>query len=106
MRARQHTLGTWQEDAELAEIVGIAASQISGYKSREEAPNARRTLALAQACGVDPGWLGFGEASEAPAPEGFAAWLARRYPPNRAAQSAEPHVKLVRRSAGKKRRAR
>ena len=103
MRARQHVLGTWQEDAELAKSVGIAASQISGYKSRDEAPNAKRTLALAQACGADPGWLAFGEDTAAPAPEGFSDWLAKRYP-RISVQSAEAHMQPVRRSSAKKRR--
>lgn len=97
-RARQHGLGTWQEDAVLAEAMGVAASQISGYKGRDEAPPAKRTLALAKACGVDPGWLAFGAESQAPAPEGFAEWLDRRYPPKPQASSGgklahDPHLR-------------
>jgi hypothetical protein len=75
-RARQHVLGTWREDSVLAAHLGIAASQITDYKARDEAPPAKRTLAIAQWCGVDPGWLAFGADSAAPAPEGFEAWLA------------------------------
>lgn len=105
MRARQHVLGTWQEDAELAKIVGIAASQISGYKVRDDAPNAGRTLALARAGGVDPGWLGFGSDSAAPSPEGFEAWLAKRYPTSeRSVRSAEPYVIAVPRPSKKGKR--
>lgn len=98
-RAAQHLLGTWQEDSELAAEAGVASSRISEYKERDEAPPARRTLALAEAIGVDPGWLAFGEASAAPAPNGFTEWLARRYPPKaadpapkRTATLAEPGI--------------
>lgn len=77
-RIRQRMLGTWQEDQALAEQVGVAPSRIAEYKARTEAPSAARTLALAQACGVDPGWLAFGEDSQAPAPEGFASYFESR----------------------------
>jgi transcriptional regulator with XRE-family HTH domain len=80
-RDRQRILGTWQKDEALAEAVGLSAQQISDYKKREAAPPADRTLAIAKWCGVDPGWLGFGEFTKAPAPEGFEQWLAARRAP-------------------------
>jgi transcriptional regulator with XRE-family HTH domain len=80
-------LGTWQDDVALAEAVGIASSGITDYKARDEAPPAKRTLALAKAIGVDPGWLAFGDESAAPVPQGFTEWLARRYPGGKVAPS-------------------
>jgi transcriptional regulator with XRE-family HTH domain len=80
-RDRQRGLGTWQEDQIFARRVGVEPGSISGYKSRDEAPPAKRTLAIAQECEVDPGWLAFGEDSAAPAPVGFSDWLARKRTP-------------------------
>lgn len=80
-RDRQRVLGTWSKDEALAEAVGLSKQQISDYKGRDVAPPAERTLAIAKQIGVDPGWLGFGEDSKAPAPEGFEAWLATRRAP-------------------------
>jgi hypothetical protein len=77
-RDRQRALGTWREDQELARQVGVAASRIVEYKARSEAPGASRTLALARVMAVDPGWLAFGEASQAPAPGGFDTWIRNR----------------------------
>ena len=80
----------------LADAIGVSAASISDYKSRELAPPADRTLAIARWCGVDPGWLAFGEDTEAPAPEGFSAWLenqrARR--PQRVAEPS-PRVRDI-----------
>lgn len=105
-RDRQRVLGTWQEDAELATRIGVNASQISEYKGREESPPAKRTLAIAQICGVDPGWLAFGADSAAPAPERFDEWLAKRYPTThlKGIQSAEPHFKRVPDQRGRKKK--
>jgi transcriptional regulator with XRE-family HTH domain len=80
-RDRQRVLGTWAKDEVLGEAVGLSAQQISDYKKRDLAPPAERTLAIAKWCGVDPGWLGFGEDTKAPAPEGFAQWLETRRAP-------------------------
>jgi transcriptional regulator with XRE-family HTH domain len=88
-RDRQRFLGTWAKDEVLAEHVGVSTTQISDYKRREIAPAADRTLAIAKWVGVDPGWLGFGEDTAAPAPEGFAAWLANRRSPRLAMKPAK-----------------
>jgi transcriptional regulator with XRE-family HTH domain len=101
-RDRQRQLGTWQEDVALADRIGVAASQISGYKARDDAPPAKRTLALAQICEVDPGWLAFGDLSLAPSPEGWSAWLAKRYPPRKQPEESDGHFKAVRRPRAKK----
>jgi hypothetical protein len=77
-RDRQRGLGTWQDDSALAIHLGVASSSITEYKTRDEAPPAKRTLAIARICGVDPGWLAFGEDSGAPRPDGFAFWLENR----------------------------
>lgn len=77
-RDRQRALGTWQEDEKLAKGVGVKPSGITAYKARHLAPPANRTLRLAKLCGVDPGWLAFGEDSAAPAPEGFDDWMDRK----------------------------
>ncbi len=75
-RARQHGLGTWQEDQALADALGVVKSQVTAYKKRRVAPPTERTLVIAGWCGVDPGWLAFGADTAAPAPVGFVEWLA------------------------------
>lgn len=100
-RARQHALGTWREDQVLAEHIGVAPSRIAEYKTRDEAPAAGRTLMIAEWCGVDPGWLAFGEASGAPRPDGFALWLENRrktVPQLVVAESAAPPKSGLQRS--------
>ena len=76
-RDRQRVLGTYQSDKELAEVLGLrSSSQITEYKTRSEAPEGERTVALARVLGVDPGWLAFGSESKAPPPDnGFPVWL-------------------------------
>lgn len=98
-RDRQRVLGTWQEDQELAGDIGVARSQISEYKAREIAPPVERTLALARRIGVDPGWLAFGEDTVAPAPEGFAAWLANRRAPRHGMKPARDQAAAKKRPA-------
>lgn len=80
-RDRQRVLGTWEKDEVLATAIGVSAASITDYKSRDVAPPADRTLAIAKWVGVDPGWLAFGEETGAPAPEGFATWLEKRRAP-------------------------
>lgn len=70
--------GISETDSEFAEAVGVGSSSVTAYKSADEAPPASRVLVMAQRTGVDPGWLSFGEATAAPAPAGFDAWLERR----------------------------
>ena len=77
-RDRQRVLGTWAKDEVMAGAIGVSPASISDYKSREIAPPADRTLAIAKWVDVDPGWLAFGEDTAAPAPDGFIDWLARR----------------------------
>lgn len=80
-RDRQRILGHWEPDQVLAEQIGVSKASISDYKKSEVAPATERTLAIAAWVGVDPGWLAFGEDTAAPAPDGFAAWLANRRAP-------------------------
>jgi transcriptional regulator with XRE-family HTH domain len=80
-RDRQRVLGTWDEDQAVAAHIGVSKSQYSAYTRSDTAPASERTLLLAQWLGVDPGWLMFGEESQAPAPDGFAAWLEKRRAP-------------------------
>jgi hypothetical protein len=105
-RDRQRVLGTWQDDQTFADKLEMAKSQISEYKSRVEAPPVHRTLAVAKACGVDPGWLAFGEDTHAPSPAGFMTWLQNKYAPltqaNRAVRVEQPDVPAPRPSAHKK----
>jgi transcriptional regulator with XRE-family HTH domain len=64
------------KDSELASILGMRSqSEITAYKSRAIPPHATHVLLIAQQCGVDPGWLAFGQDSKAPAPDGFEKWL-------------------------------
>lgn len=73
--------GTTETDGDFAEAVGVGSSTITGYKSADEAPPAGRALAIAKRCGVDPGWLSFGDDSAAPAPSGWERWFATRREP-------------------------
>src|SRR4051812_8952382 len=78
------------DDGELAERLGFKSqSEISTYKKRETPPHAERVLIVAKACGVDPGWLAFGEETAAPAPEGFATWIENRRARTRASAPLE-----------------
>lgn len=77
-RDRQRIVGAWEADGVMAQRLGISKSQFSEDKNRDTAPSSERTLAVAGIVGVDPGWLGFGAASAAPAPEGFELWLVGR----------------------------
>lgn len=45
--------------------------QMSEYQKGTTAPSLEVVWAYAKATGVDPGWLGFGTGSGAPAPPGF-----------------------------------
>ena len=47
----------------------FSAATVSQWLSGKQALSLQVTLALAKLCGVDPGWLAFGEESRAPAPE-------------------------------------
>lgn len=88
-RDRQRLLGTWVADQALAAEIGVSRSQFSDDKNREVAPSAERTLALARICGVDPGWLSFGEDTAAPAPDGFSTWFENRRAPRLAMKQAK-----------------
>ena len=55
----------------VGEILGegpINQSKLTRWFNGETEPDLREVRAIAKACGVDPGWLAFGEASQAPAP--------------------------------------
>lgn len=74
-RAQQAVNGRKETDTDFAEAVGVGSSAVTGYKSAINAPPAERVLVIAKRCGVDPGWLAFGEDTNATAPVGFAGWL-------------------------------
>lgn len=46
-------------------------SSVSQWGSAEQAPPVDVRRAIAKVCGVDPGWLDHGPASQAPAPAGW-----------------------------------
>jgi transcriptional regulator with XRE-family HTH domain len=98
-RDRQRVLGTWAKDEVLAEAIGVSQASVSDYKAREIAPPVDRTLAIARWCGVDPGWLGFGEDTKAPAPDGFAQWLESRRAPRLAMKPAKSAAPAARKRA-------
>ena len=56
----------------VAKLLGKKAPYSSGsvsqWRSEEQIPPARVQLAIAEACGVDPGWLTYGAKSAAPTP--------------------------------------
>ncbi len=66
----------------MAERLGrqpFSASSVSQWMSGKQGMSLEAVRALAELCGLDPGWLAFGEASAAPEPEratGTAALLA------------------------------
>jgi transcriptional regulator with XRE-family HTH domain len=56
----------------------FSQSKLSGYRTGAVNPSVDVLAAYAKATGVDPGWLAFGVASGAPAPEGITAEPVRR----------------------------
>lgn len=76
--ARHHVERAIREDLtweQLAERISAAhggrtftGRQVWAYEKGKPIPTMDVVLAYAQACGVDPGWLAFGDASKAPAP--------------------------------------
>jgi transcriptional regulator with XRE-family HTH domain len=50
----------------------ISAATVSRWESGAAVPTLGTLEAIAQTCGVDPGWLGFGEKSAAPPPRSYA----------------------------------
>jgi transcriptional regulator with XRE-family HTH domain len=46
----------------------ITAATVSRWESGDALPSLPTVDAIARACGVDPGWLAFGERSRAPSP--------------------------------------
>lgn len=77
-RIHQAFHGRRENDAEFAKAIGVVAGSITEYKSLLDPPPHRRILAIAARCGVDPGWLAYGEDCATPAPAGFAAWYAKQ----------------------------
>ena len=75
-KALELRLGTEISDGEFASRVARrmgraephAPSSISQWKSGDQVPPPEVQLAIAQECGVDPGWLTYGLASRAPIP--------------------------------------
>lgn len=74
-RIEQAHRGREENDSAFARGVGVVPGAVTGYKEGDSPPPVARILAIAKRCGVDPGWLAFGEDSAAPAPNGFAGWL-------------------------------
>lgn len=78
-RLHQQVYGIGEEsDGVFAAAIGVGSSSVTAYKTADEAPPANRTLAIAQRCGVDPGWLSFGEMTTAQSPIGFERWIGSR----------------------------
>jgi alkylation response protein AidB-like acyl-CoA dehydrogenase len=63
--------------AKLLKRKGWTAAAVSRHFGGR-VPDVRTIAAYAKVMGVDPGWLAFGDASEAPAPDVTAARLAQR----------------------------
>lgn len=64
--------------AEMGELVGaklgregFTATAVSRWMSGLQEPELAAIDAIADVCGVDPGWLAFGARSQAPAPLGY-----------------------------------
>lgn len=75
----QRLSGRVLTDGDLADLLGFKSQgEITTYKARTTPPHAERVLIVALQCGVDPGWLAFGEDSQAPRPPGFEQWLENR----------------------------
>ena len=53
-------------DKEFAEAIGVSPAHFSGLKRRAVPPGDALVRRIAEAAGVDPGWLMFGSASSAP----------------------------------------
>lgn len=109
-RDAQTYSGGGETDEAFALAIGASAGTISAYRIRDEAPPSVRVLAIAERCGVDPGWLEFGAKTQAPAPPGFDQWLEkqrqkkhaeRKKPPEGGFGTRRPTPKVKR--AGKKR---
>jgi hypothetical protein len=71
----QAASGRREKDGEFADAIGVSGGLVSAFKGAKEPPPTDRVLAIAKRCGVDPGWLAFGNGSHAPAPDGFEVWL-------------------------------
>jgi hypothetical protein len=70
--------GVTETDTAFGKAIGVVSGAMTGYKNAITAPPAERVLVIAKRCGVDPGWLAFGEDTTAEAPPGFQTWLARQ----------------------------
>lgn len=77
-RTHQAFHGRREGDREFAVGIGVVPGSITEYKSRVDPPPHERVLAIAARCGVDPGWLAYGEDCAAPPPVGFTAWYAKQ----------------------------
>jgi hypothetical protein len=86
----QRLSGRVLTDGDLADLLGFKSQgEITTYKARTTPPHAERVLIVALQCGVDPGWLAFGEDSQAPRPPGFEQWLENR---RKAPQASTPKL--------------
>lgn len=92
-RIEQAHLGREENDSTFAKGLGVTPGAVTAYKDGDKPPPVARVLDIAKRCGVDPGWLAFGEDCGAPAPAGFAAWLANQPKPKERAAIVK---KLVR----------
>lgn len=115
--AKNHLERLRHRDVTLAELGELVAQQLGRQKAfdpsvvarwikgRQDPDTRDAWLALAETLQVDPGWLAFGDASSAPAPEGFVAAPEQTPPPEPTGRAAKPmrgRPKPVDRPAAKK----
>jgi len=109
-RDHQSYSGAGETDEAFAEAVGASPGTISAYRIRDAAPPSEGVLAIAERCGVDPGWLEFGAKTQAPAPPNFDQWLEKQREKKHAERQKPPEdafktrqATKARKQAGKKR---
>lgn len=79
--AKLEELGKWIGDARGTDAPDKGT--VSRWATGEQKPDLATIEAIAAVCGVDPGWIAFGEKTGAPAPPSAAAMQAQFIPPGK-----------------------
>ena len=53
---------------EIADALGVSDGLVSQWQGRDDPPPHPNIIRISEVCGVDPGWLAYGELSKAPMP--------------------------------------
>jgi len=65
-QAFERLAGHRVDSQEFASALGVSRPSVSVWQKASEPPPHDRILVIARACGVDPGWLAYGDDSQAP----------------------------------------